>query len=359
MSEQETEAQLPAGRPLEPADYPLNSSDELQETLRASTDPSLSTNQQFVLALAIRGYNQFDTTETTRFRLIASGVFFLLAAIATFYFSVLLFGTLLPFDWLIVTTVITAHLFFANLVAMKRFSLYEEDKISIVTDNHRRGDHFEFGELDDVFDSSMVFGFALVLGALFGLQIAVLTATTSHMDVPVADSHVGSLLVTTNNLFHGALLDVMEIYRLRIGPETGVLPFWTATMFLFFRITFDGLLILFALNLWRVHKASRLFDSFPEQLNAANLGRWIHSVSNHESRFDRSFSDEMIFSFIIKEYILGRHDVVLATCNQFQNIPVSDEVRALFVDDSGRPLFAPRTPGTGSELLLEDVGPDE
>ena len=208
-------------------------------------------------------------------------------------------------------------------------------------------------------DSNTVPVFSMFLGILFGLQIAVLAATTSHMDVPVADSHVGSLLVTTNNLFRGALLDVMEIYHLNIGPEMGVLPFWTATMFLFFRITFDGLLILFALSVWRVHKASRLFVSFPEKRNAAKLSEWIQLVSNHESRFDRSFSDEMIFSFIIKEYILGRHDVVLATCNQFQNIPVSDEVRALFVDDSGRPLFAPRPPGTGSELLLEDVGPDE
>jgi hypothetical protein len=204
-----------------------------------------------------------------------------------------------------------------------------------------RLDAFQLGRMENIFDKYTLGAPVVAFRVTLASHIALLDMTSAHMGIVHVNGLLDSFLIATDNLCRGVLLDVLEIYELRIGKATGELSFWIATLFFCFRVMYGWLFVSTLVWTWRRIRAGKLLRDFPQQINAQNMSDWMQRISNHPARLGPVLHNELVFNFLAEEYICGKFEVVQATSEQFSKLHVVDEVRALFVHpDSGECLFS-------------------
>jgi len=192
------------------------------------------------------------------------------------------------------------------------------------------------GKIDHVLDSRslrlVVFSFLFLLV----MQVTLLGFTRDHCGIDFDGNFLTSLLLTLDNLFHGVMLDIGELYGLNLAGKIEH-NYWSASFFLFFRLGYDAMFLLFVYLAWQRWTARGLLRGLPT--NSQELIRWVETEL--DKKWFKRFPCEYAFLVLAKEYIAGRHDVVRTISERFEDLGVSDEVRALFVDDGGRQVLLP------------------
>ena len=322
--------------PIQPEDFKTLCSDKLLLTMQGSDNPSLSPNQRLILGLITRGYqSEHNLVRSMVGTCILSAIRCLIYASLSYGVCYLL--SLFSVDWLLYVVAILMLL----LALFVRIGVSSPTDISLRRTNKGRLDAFELGRMSQLFDTGPSAIAVAVAGMAFGAHIGLLHFTATHMGVDHVGGFVDSLQIATNNLCHGVFFHAMELYGINVGAPTETLAFWPATVFLVFRLAYDAMLIIFVLLIWRRFRVRKLFGDLPQDATWQNMTDWMHRLSNHPARLGRILHDELIFNFLAEEYIRGNHDVVLKVSEQFANINVATEVRALFVH-----------PATGTQLFV-------
>lgn len=202
---------------------------------------------------------------------------------------------------------------------------------------------FCLGNVDQVFDPRNL---RLVVFSFFFLvvvQVTLLSFTRNHCGIAFDGKFVSSLLLTLDNLLHGILFDIGELYGLNLGDRIEH-NFWSASIFLFFRLSYDAMFLLFLYLVWRRWTARGLFRGLPA--TSKELIRWLENEL--DKGWFKRFPSEYTFLVLAREYMLGRDDVVRTISARFQDLGISDEVRALFVDADGTQVLLPASRAAGA-----------
>ena len=215
---------------------------------------------------------------------------------------------------------------------------------------------FCLGKIDQILDSRSLRLVVFSFGFLLVMQVTLLGFTRDHCGINFDGNFVTSLLLTLDNFFHGVLLDVCELYGLNLAGHIEH-NYWSASFFLFFRLGYDAMVLLFVYLAWQRWSARRLLPVVPA--NCAELIRWLET--GMDKRWFQRFPSEYTFLILVKEYLAGRYDVVQTISARFDDLSVSDEVRALFIDEGGRQVLlplarveTPRGEGRGAGVVPKD-----
>jgi hypothetical protein len=198
---------------------------------------------------------------------------------------------------------------------------------------------FELGRLWATCEIYEIGGALLFLAVLIGLQAGLLYGTTDHLGLPTAATLPGCWLLTIDNLCHGVFFDVFEMYDIHLGGKVEHSTF-SATTFYAFRLSFDALVAVTIYRLWMRFRIRELVGSIPrEDVTSAELAEWIARRCGDEERWPRLFFDEFIFLLLVSEYLRSNFEMVVHLSRRFSRLEVADEVRDLFTDPAGNPLF--------------------
>ena len=195
---------------------------------------------------------------------------------------------------------------------------------------------FCLGKIDQILDSRSLRLGVFSFGFLLVMQVTLLGFTRDHCGINFDGNFVTSLLLTLDNLFHGVLLDICELYGLNLAGQIEH-NYWSASFFLFFRLGYDAMVLMFVYLAWQRWTARRLLPVVPA--NSAELIRWLET--GLDKKWFQRFPCEYTFLVLVKEYLAGRYDVVRTISERFDDLSIADEVRALFVDERGEQVFLP------------------
>src|SRR5262249_55044146 len=149
-----------------------------------------------------------------------------------------------------------------------------------------------------------------------------------------------SCYITVDNLLHGLLFDVMELYGVRLSKMPEKPSPWTATILLGFRLTYDALAVYMIYLIYQRYRIGKLDERLPGIADWRRFVDWIDALCRDEENWGRLLHDEMIFQAICEEYVRGNFEVVGIMASQFVNIEVSQNVREIFVHPAtGKALY--------------------
>ena len=221
------------------------------------------------------------------------------------------------------------------------FTRYRVDTKSIAFSRGKIRDRFQLGRLERIFGPNVLKSLTRSVGLLFGLQTAVIQFTHDHLGLEGAASVGRSILLTLDNLFYGLLLDFCELYG--IGLLDPVEHSWlSGTVFLFFRIGFDLMLVLIGYIVYQRVTMAGFLKNFPtsSEPSPAELSAWIEQTRIDKQAWIQHFSDEIIFLMVVDDYIRGDDIGVRQLGQQWPHLRVQPAVRQLFVDDAGKVVYS-------------------
>jgi hypothetical protein len=213
-----------------------------------------------------------------------------------------------------------------------------QDKENKVFLNHR----FSWGRYQDAFDDSQMLFYLMGFSTLFGLQVGLQAFTDGHLGLPIEGRQAECFWITLDNLCHGVFLDVCELYDLRLTDKL-THSFWSASVFLFFRLGFNAMLVLAVYHFVWYLRLRHFFRGYPEdaELTPATLSAWVRRLAADERHWAHTYSDEFIFLLMVDEYLQGHDYTVRSLHHRFPQLSISDKARNMFI-------------GRGDEWLLYD-----
>lgn len=171
--------------------------------------------------------------------------------------------------------------------------------------------------------------FALALGLLLSFQVVV------PLDlVPGIEDWRASALFGLDNALRGALFDVFEMADVRFGPVPGF-DWWWLVFFLLCRVGNGLYLVLLGLWIWRRSILATVDRVVAGAWDPARMAAWLE---RRLGPWWRS-SDPLTFVLVCARYIGRGPKETKALLKTEARAPVAAAIRALFVDEKGRPLW--------------------
>jgi hypothetical protein len=301
----------------------------------------LSPKQRVLFALTIRTFQEYN-----RHRHWLATVSFLPAVIiilgGLFYWMMSLLGLCLKY----LSGLVGESVFFVMyLVSMTicllpfllRFAHHTNDIRFLKTKDKVNG--LQLGRLDDIFTPGATHGYVTVLCIALVSQVAILRFTPEHGGLAIEGGLKESILLTLDNLCHGIFLDTFELYNINLHEKITHTPF-SATVFYFFRLTFDGMIALMLFVNFRKIRMLGLLKSFPEgELTPYALSDWLDQLCRQGNFWPRQYFEEFMFLLLTSRYLQNDFDFIWKLTNQFPRLPITQEVRYLFAQENGNPAL--------------------
>jgi hypothetical protein len=203
---------------------------------------------------------------------------------------------------------------------------------------HPRVNRLKLGSWEAATDLRRIVRYLLMVALLYGLQTSLLQFAEIGFDEQYG--FLDSLLLTLDNMLHGVLFDFCELYGIHFGPE------WehnarTATVFLVFRIAFDGLIGV-SLYLWyRSHEVQQIIKECPEEITRrSELCVWIDDVLRDKANWTREFGAECVFLQMVRAHLENRFEDVIELARVLPAVQITPTVCNLFRDANGKLILA-------------------
>jgi hypothetical protein len=196
------------------------------------------------------------------------------------------------------------------------------------------------GRLDEYFGGAAPTTYGSLLGAVFGIQVGLVYLTPNHAGIETSGTLSHCFLVSLDNLCHGVFLDTCELYNLYFTNRI-THNWFSATVFYILQLGYDVLAALILYEIYQRFRVYRLLRGYPSDARRPGpvIG-WIEKTCASPEGWMRQFCDEFLFLLLVTHYLRGNFDIVRELSRQFSWICVSDHVRAMFVDHSGKVIFA-------------------
>lgn len=325
------------GHPLDHAMLPAEFSSDVRRLVEDVPDEGARTNRAVVAALVWRTLRLF--VEAGHQRVPA---FVLLPGI-TAVTAAVTFGVVLGVDAALdlvapadvgraITTILALVVYVAAVSAVVPWRGHVVDLGSGPT-----VDRLRLGRFEVIFSNRSRTRAAVVLGLLFGLHLGLPMGAPAVVGLEPIDPE-GTAWLVADNVCHGWLFDVCELYDIRIGgPESyGTLA---ATVLLMFRLGFDLVLAVLVYSVFERRSAGSLLQRLAPEFDEHQFAVWLEDVLRSRAAWTRWFPDEALFLMLVRDYTEGRLDDVRETAISFPHLRVSDRLKGYFVDDFGAPLW--------------------
>ena len=169
----------------------------------------------------------------------------------------------------------------------------------------------------------------LLICALFALQTSLLQFADIGFESRYSLSD--SLLLTLDNVLHGILFDLCELYGIHFGPD------WehnlqTSTLFLLFRVAFD-VLVGVSLYIGYCSREVQLFlRDFPADSDRrSEICLWIDDRMRDSANWTRQFGAECVFLQMVRMFLEGRNDDVRELDHVLPAVQITPAVRSLLL----------------------------
>lgn len=196
-------------------------------------------------------------------------------------------------------------------------------------------ERIDLGRMEHAFDFAI---FAMVLCSVFGMQWALLQYSHDHLGLLPEANLEDSGWIALDNVLAACLFDVYEMYELERRPVTH--GTWSASVFLVFRTSYNVLFLLTLYNFWQRWRCGVLMRRFPSgKLPYGRFAGWLSRETKAPGRWAVLLLDEAVFLRIAAAYLRDDFDEVRRISSRFPRIRVEEDLRAIFVDERGEPLF--------------------
>lgn len=193
------------------------------------------------------------------------------------------------------------------------------------------------GRCEAATDVSRLVTCLILTAILFGTQAGLLQF--AEIGLGQRYSFIDSLLLTVDNYFHGVVLDICELFELRVGPE------WehhaqSSTVFLSFRIAFD-VVVGVAVYVWyRNTEVQQMLCQCPHEITRRKeLCLWIDNVMRDRRNWMREFGAECVFLQMVRVYLEDRLTDAIELERILPAVQIDPQVRQLFHDSHyGNPV---------------------
>jgi hypothetical protein len=198
-----------------------------------------------------------------------------------------------------------------------------------------------FDRLHDTLSEDAPNGLGMLIGFVLGLQANGLYYSPDHWGLDIDGAWPECLALSVNNLFHGLLVGVADVYGWHLAPPVKH-TFWTSTLFVAFRLTYDAYFLVLVLTLWQRGKVRHLVTA-AEGLAAGpsppKLVEYLRAACHGSTAWRRSFPDEYLFLCLAEKYLDGQYEGCRILHEAFPDIKIPASVRALFVAPDGTRLL--------------------
>ena len=238
-------------------------------------------------------------------------------------------------------------IFMIGTIAYKGKELTESSRVtlSMETIEDEKGerkqlDRIILGKVEKILSNRTISFLVITMGLALSIQTSMIWLHSSHMGYGADISFLKAFLISLDNLLHGVCLDAFEIYGITIAQSLEDLPFIHKTLVFGFRLIYDACFITGGFLLFKRIQMKSLIMSIPAQPTMEQFREWMDNVTQSESGWLSHYTEETMFIVISNHYIHRRHNEVKILTKSFKHLPVSQPVRALFVDDeTGAPLW--------------------
>ena len=171
------------------------------------------------------------------------------------------------------------------------------------------------------------------MGFALAIQTAMVWLHSGHMGYAVDITFMKSFFISLDNLLHGVCLDTFEIYGLTIGQSVESLPFVYKSFVFVFRLIYDACFLTIGFLLFKRFQMKALIMKIPSNPTMQQFKEWMASVTQSQTGWLSSYTEETMFIVISNHYIHQRHQEVKILAESFKHLSVSNPVRGLFIDD--------------------------
>lgn len=196
---------------------------------------------------------------------------------------------------------------------------------------------------DDILGVGMGAAVGMIVGGGLALHLHLLYFHNDHLGLAIEGRWWQCLAITLDNLFHGLLLDVCELYELRITDRLHH-TFTSASIFLAFRLAFDGFMLFMLFSLYRRQKVlhvAREAKELPDVPTPDQLRVYLRKVAYGRRGWSRMFFDEFVLFALMEKHLSDNEEEARALARVFTDVELPTPVRNLFVDSQGKSLFDP------------------
>ena len=300
--------------------------------------PALTPHQLFVYALLRRTFDVYRAGCI----LIALGLAIvpMLAVVGAILGFVAMLAACACLGWLGQPATLVLHgvPFLVLLYARALQKVGREKAVGFLWDN-RQVDRLVLGRIDDAFRCSAPGSLALFLGVFFGFQHGLLYGTAHHGGLDIEGGFWECFFLTLDNVFHGISLNTLELWDVSLAG-TVKHGWWSALGFELFRLAYGVLVLLMGFELYQRWSMRFLFENYPKDNPGwERLADWLLMTSDGRHGWPRRYFDELVFLVIAGHYLRGNYPLVRQLTQQFSRIRVEAEVRVLFIDERGNPIF--------------------
>jgi hypothetical protein len=217
----------------------------------------------------------------------------------------------------------------------------ERDALVGMDPSDRPFQRFKLGRLEMALHITSPVSLMVFFGAAFGMQAGLLYCAADHggLGTQVEVGFWQAWLWTLDNFGHGIFVHTAELWDVRLGPKVEHNN-WSATVYFVFRLGYEAMILLFFIGLYQRWKLRHFFRRFPSVNDGVDaLPYWVQDVCGNKQHWPRRFCDEFLFLALAAAYIRGQYEVVREMSRMFSRLHVKKEVRALFLDAEGEPIF--------------------
>jgi hypothetical protein len=212
---------------------------------------------------------------------------------------------------------------------------------AISVSSRSRTARFRLGRMEDLLGPRAIMFPAVLLGTMFGIELALLDWGHRQTGLAASISFADSFAIATDNLLSGLLFDCCELFDIRFAEppqHTSV----SATLFLVFRTAFDLFVVYLIYVVVQRRQLARLVHEFgvtDENVYLA-VDNWIDHVVRSPTTWIRSYPNEVVFFMVVREFLAGRFDDARSIAAEWPSLKINSDARSLLTDPTGVSIFA-------------------